>query len=109
MCVSPIEIHRKIAGKVRTFVVPCGKCSECLNAKQNDNAVLSYLEAVKRGKLVFATLTYNNESFPIKSRSVVVHGEGVEQFSSSSFMTSSSVGDFRSVFVDSVGEDFNFA
>lgn len=107
MCVSPIEIHRKIAGKVQTFVVPCGKCSECLNAKQNDNAVLSYLEAVKRGKLVFATLTYNNDTFPIKARSVVVDKDGNETFSSPSFVTHSVSSDFRKEYINLVGEDFS--
>ena len=107
MCVSPIEIHRKVAGKVQTFVVPCGKCPECLNAKQNDNAVLSYLEAVKRGKLVFATLTYNNETFPIKARNVVVDKDGIEQCSSPSFVTDSISSDFRKEYIDLVGEDFS--
>lgn len=107
MCVSPLEIHKKVAGRIYKYVVPCGKCSECLNKKQNDNAVLSFLEAVKRGKLVFVTLTYNNDTFPLAQRFGYLDSEGNEHFSSSGFVGESNINELRSLFCASVGEDFS--
>lgn len=107
MCVSPLEIHKKVAGKVYRYVVPCGKCSECLNKKQNDNAVLSFLEAQKRGRLVFVTLTYNNETFPLMQRFGFVDSAGNIQYSESGFVSKEQSTKLRELFCDSVAEDFS--
>lgn len=107
MCTSPIEIRRKYAGKVYKTVVPCGKCAECLNKKQNENAVLSFIEACKRGKLVFVTLTYDNDSFPLRSRICFEDSEGNTQRSDSQLLSKSDSERFRPFFCDCVGEDFS--
>ena len=43
---------------------PCGQCSECLKERQNNMACRCSREAVKRGKCVFATLTYSDNHLP---------------------------------------------
>lgn len=109
MCTSPIEIHRRdvVSGRVYKYVVPCGKCHDCLNTAQNDNAVLSYFEAIKRGKLVFATLTYNNQSFPIRERCGIMHDDGTIIWQSSNFVAESRLPKMRDFYVDVCKEDFS--
>lgn len=108
MCTSPIEIHRKSAvnGRVYRYIVPCGKCPECLNTKQNDNAVLSYLEAIKRGKLVFVTFTYNNDTFPVRCRVGVV-GKVSTEWQSPNFVDGSRASELRSIYCEQVDKDFS--
>lgn len=48
-----------------TVVVPCGKCTACLQKRQNDIAFRIRTEAEKRGSLVFLTLTYSDEHIPL--------------------------------------------
>lgn len=108
MCTFPIELKStdKATGRVYSRVVPCGKCPECLNSKQNQNAVLSYLEACKRGKLVFATLTYNNDTFPMIERVGVQRGENIE-WTSRGFISALRLPEMRKVYVEKAGEDFS--
>ena len=116
MCTSPIEIKKtsKVSGRSYSYIVPCGKCPECLNTKQNDNAVLSYIEACKRGKLVFATLTYNNDTFPMRERIGVCQFEANDidggfdiDWKVNGFVSKDRLPELRRIFVDSVGEDFS--
>lgn len=111
MCTSPLELKKKdpVTGRVYSRIVPCGKCAECLNAKQNENAVLSYLEAVKRGMLVFATLTYNNDTFPMKERVGVVRAIDIDtiDWQTSGFVSSERLPELRKIYVNAVGEDFS--
>ena len=65
MCTNPLVIRRAFAGKVKTDVVPCGKCHECISKKQNEFAALACLEAKKSSSMWFATLTYSNNRVPI--------------------------------------------
>ena len=65
MCTNPLVIRRAYAGKVKTDVVPCGKCHECISKKQNEFAALACLEAKKSSSMWFATLTYSNNRVPI--------------------------------------------
>lgn len=67
MCTSPrpITIIDKVYGTKRTYVVPCGKCHECLRKKQNEFAVLAVNEALAAKSLHFLTFTYRNSSIPI--------------------------------------------
>lgn len=113
MCTSPLELHKKDAatGRVYTRVVPCGKCPECLNRKQNDNAVLSYLEACKRGLLVFVTLTYRNTTFPVRERCGIIRGvasDGTEniEWSTPNFIPESRVSEFREHYCELAQENF---
>lgn len=46
-------------------VVPCGKCMECLQARQGDIATRAAREAEKRGSMHFLTLTYSNDYLPL--------------------------------------------
>ena len=45
--------------------VPCGKCIECLKARQNALVSRALEESQKRGSFVFLTLTYSDEYLPI--------------------------------------------
>lgn len=116
MCTNPIQLNKtsKVTGRSYSYIVPCGKCPECLNMKQNDNAVLSYLEACKRGKLVFTTLTYNNDSFPVRERVGICRFEANDvdggldiDWQTSGFVSQERAPELRRIFVDSVGEDFS--
>jgi hypothetical protein len=50
------------------MTVPCGKCAECLAAKQNEYYFRSYYQSLetwdKGGYCLFDTLTYDNEHVP---------------------------------------------
>ena len=116
MCTNPIQLSKtsKVSGRSYSYIVPCGKCSECLNVKQNDNAVLSYLEACKRGKLVFTTLTYNNDTFPMRERVGICRFEANDvdggldiEWRTSGFVSKERLPELRKIFVDAVGEDFS--
>lgn len=72
MCLNPIKIRnpkKAIAyGSPFDMEVPCGHCSECLEAKKNDWYFRCYYEAKstwdKNGYILFDTLTYDNEHLP---------------------------------------------
>lgn len=64
MCVSPIEVKRKLGNSYRYVLVPCGKCSECLCKRQSGYTVRCIEEARKRGSIWFFTLTYSNDNLP---------------------------------------------
>lgn len=108
MCTQPKTIWKKLpTGKCVCTVVPCGECFECLNQKQNDNAVLSFFEAQKTGKMVFATLTYNNDSFPIMQR-VGVQLEDDIDWKARYFVNSRHLLEkMRSIYLETAGEDFS--
>lgn len=66
MCTHPLQINRSdVNGHVRTDVVPCGKCAECICRKQADFSALATLEAKRSQKVHFVTLTYDNVHVPI--------------------------------------------
>ena len=67
MCTEPrpITITDKVYGTKRTYVVPCGKCHECLRKKQNEFAVLAVTEALAAKSLFLLTFTYRNDVLPI--------------------------------------------
>ena len=62
MCLNPISIPRRAAGRVvRYDVVPCGKCPECVDRRQKDMMQV-FLNVAKRAHcIVFATFTYDEE------------------------------------------------
>lgn len=77
MCVSPLSIPNPNYGRKdklsylvdtdsRFIRVPCGYCDECLAVKQMSLVQRVIMESQKN-HLFFATLTYNNESIPIKN------------------------------------------
>ena len=51
----------------RIIYVPCGKCANCLEHKQNEFLVKSYRAALYYGKRWLITLSYSDESLPITS------------------------------------------
>lgn len=63
--------------------IPCGKCSECLKAKQNDIAVRAFIEAKKKGSMHFVTLTYDDDNLPFAKRLYMVDKLTGELFSDS--------------------------
>lgn len=65
MCLNPICLNKKIAGKFVHKIVPCGKCVECVRSRQSGFFVRSYLEQERSTSLYFLTLTYNNENVPV--------------------------------------------
>lgn len=110
MCTQPLIIHKRnvSTGQVEKRVVPCGRCKECLISKQTESAVLSFLEAVKRGKLVFATLTYNNDSFPMRYRRLRPIGDtGEFNQISADFVSAGSISQERASYIDFAQEDFS--
>lgn len=108
MCTSPISIWRRLpSGKSVCTVVPCGKCFECLNQKQNDNAVLSFFEAQKTGKMVFATLTYNNDTFPICQRYGIQTDDGIDWQSRNFVLQEDLLSKLRPLYLETAGEDFS--
>lgn len=80
MCTHPIVVNRKYRGigKTKPQLVPCGKCSECLQQKRNEIAALAVIQANKSGSMHFFTATYNNRTIPLR-----VFGPG---FDKSDFM-----------------------
>ena len=73
MCTNPQYIKcqpspsAQLAGvKSFDFVkVPCGKCEECIKARQNSYMVRAYREVLKEGAAHFITLTYDNDNLPL--------------------------------------------
>lgn len=73
MCTNPQYIRcqpspsAQLAGvKSFDFVkVPCGKCEECIKARQNSYMVRAYREVLKEGAAHFITLTYDNDNLPL--------------------------------------------
>lgn len=65
MCVSPITLTRKVAGRMYSQTVPCGKCVECKRAQQNEYVFKCVESAKQYGNVWFITLTYNNDNVPI--------------------------------------------
>ena len=58
MCLSPIRTKKG-------YVVPCGKCVECLSQKRNDWSVRLYYEMQKYSTPpAFVTLTYDDDHLP---------------------------------------------
>lgn len=66
MCVSPISLTRECCGKKYQAFVPCGVCPECIKDKQNEYVIRSVEEAMKTGNVWFITLTYSNDTVPVK-------------------------------------------
>lgn len=87
MCLSPIQIYsrKRRLGFGDSFLhdVPCGHCSECLEARKQEYYVRTYFtfqECVdKGGYMLFDTLTYDDEHLPHVSDFFPVHF--VEDFS----------------------------
>lgn len=97
MCISPIRIQRKLDPEIAAlrykslpayvpwdklnetlpteygdFIVPCGKCLECIKQRQNDFAFRCVREAEKYGTMHFVTLTYAPEHLPFSYRFLMV-------------------------------------
>ena len=79
MCIRPITRYVdsvwSTAGK-RTILVPCGKCIECLNKKQNEWFTRLYSEALMHSSFIFFTLTYSDKHLPliVDSQTGEAHG-----------------------------------
>lgn len=98
MCVHPITVKRKLSNVGRLYktldwshiseltrkgicfhslnvTVPCGKCIECLRARQNSFALRAARVAEKYGSMQFATLTYDNWHLPFSMSSSKIDTE----------------------------------
>ena len=73
MCLNPIKITNpkkdiSFNGHLFNMEVPCGHCSECLEAQKNDWYFRTYYQAQstfdRGGYILFDTLTYDNEHLP---------------------------------------------
>lgn len=71
--------------KFSNLVVPCGKCMECLRARQDDIAARCAIEADKRGSMHFITLTYRDEDLPLSYVVRMVDKETGEVFTDSKY------------------------
>lgn len=134
MCVSPITIHprlqddkkflkyqsdsRFIPPDIRrmcvpsqhpqSLSVPCGKCIECLRARQSDLAARCVREADRAGSMAFVTLTYDEQNVPLSAYPILVSedsGEVVELGNRSFPLQRFSKNDLR-IFGDVYVEDF---
>lgn len=74
MCLNPIEIrlpsvnsYRWLRGErsPRYIIAPCGRCLECLQARQNDLASRIYQESKTKSRMYFVTFTYAPEYEPL--------------------------------------------
>lgn len=66
MCLSPIYLKKHLPdNRVVERCVPCGVCPECLKKRQSAIVVRSVIEASKRPKICFFTLTYNEDKCPV--------------------------------------------
>lgn len=67
MCTNPRTVHFKDAssGKVRSYVVPCGKCAECRKKSQMEFQALALHEALSSGIMHMWTLTYRTDMCPV--------------------------------------------
>lgn len=74
MCTKPIRIKNNSkyialnTGHAIYVYVPCGKCNECVKAKQNEWTLRTYYESRatlnQGGYIYFDTLTYSNDNLP---------------------------------------------
>lgn len=65
MCLNPISLPVKVAGRVVDYnVVPCGKCAECVDRRQKDMMQVFLNVARRSENIVFATFTYDDEHLP---------------------------------------------
>lgn len=65
MCTSPITIRQHGIGGEHSIQVPCGKCCECKRKYQNSWYVRLNEQLRESGKMVFFTLTYNEDTVPL--------------------------------------------
>lgn len=65
MCSNPQLVSRTVAGVKHYELVPCGKCNECIKAKQNEFATRVMEEAKNCKNMYFITLTYSSEAVPM--------------------------------------------
>lgn len=61
---SPVDYLRGNATK-HQIPIPCGKCFECLAARQNSFMIRAYREAQKYGSMFHLTLTYDEKHLPV--------------------------------------------
>lgn len=61
-CINPKLVHNRYTHD--TIVVPCGKCTACLNAKSTQKKTICELESSCHSYTFFVTLTYNNDHVP---------------------------------------------
>lgn len=73
-CSRPIDIHVRTNG--HSYLVPCGRCEECLHRKK-----MTFVHRIEQEKLhgsfkhcYFVTLSYADEFLPYESFSQKVHG-----------------------------------
>lgn len=69
MCLTPLTIPNKakdacLSGR-KTMLVPCGKCIECLQDRQNSWIYRLFLEDCTSQHSLFVTLTYDQKSLPL--------------------------------------------
>lgn len=69
MCLAPVLIHSKAVDAfesgVKEFTVPCGRCVECLQDKQNAWIYRLFNEQNSSKHSLFVTLTYDPANLPL--------------------------------------------
>ena len=66
MCTNPLVVRRSYPSiGTREYVVPCGKCADCVKKKQSEFAALSFHQGLQSGSVHFFTFTYRPETLPI--------------------------------------------
>lgn len=80
-CLRPIDVYNKKAGK--SFLVPCGKCDECLNRRKM-SFVFRVEQQMRSNEFKYChyvTLTYSDKYLPHESFSRKVKGSPVDVIS----------------------------
>lgn len=83
MCLQPISVPRygSFDNVLYYDTVPCGKCYECLRARQSGYRVRCFIEALKSNNVCFATFTYSPKSVPVFYRECVTYANGTRIYS----------------------------
>lgn len=70
MCLRPLYLKKYLPdNRVVERCVPCGVCPECLKKRQSAIVVRAVVEASKRPRICFFTLTYNDDKCPASDES----------------------------------------
>lgn len=84
MCLSPIYKKNEKFGEYgqseRYFVIPCGKCEECMKKTQNDWFVRSKAELERSSCALFITLTYDDLNVPLVEDIPVLQKSDLQDF-----------------------------
>lgn len=69
MCLSPLTVFVRSSrsmSKAASYIVPCGKCVQCVSKVQNDWRFRLIQQTYAYPKAIFGTLTYSDDHVPVR-------------------------------------------